>query len=108
MEVTVPSRPPLPVLIAQEGLLVQRVVDFPDFQVQRITLSAPSTYQVHVKTYQLLIVIQGDLAVGDSALTREEAVLLPAWSDISIRPRGEAPVTFLIAIPSVDGYNGEN
>jgi quercetin dioxygenase-like cupin family protein len=102
MVVTAPNRPKLPVLIEQPGLCVERVVDFPDFQVQRITLAAGSTYQIHGKTYQLLIVIQGNLIVDDQKLTEEEAVLLPASTDISIRPRSGSPATFLVAIPSID------
>ncbi len=108
MEVTTPNRPSLPVLSSQQGLTVQRVVDFADFQVQRITLSAPSEYPIHGNSYQLLIVVQGNLVVGDQELTKEEAILLPASAEISIRPRGDTPVTFLIAIPSAADDYPEN
>jgi len=101
MEIVAPSRPRLPVLLARQGLLVEQVVDFPDFQVQRINLAAESSYEVHGMTYQLLIVLQGELKIYNHEFSKEQAVLLPALTDFSIRPRGEAPATFLIAIPNV-------
>jgi hypothetical protein len=99
MDVTTPRRPQLPVVTSRDGLMVERVVDFSDFQVERFTLSEASSYETYGDTYRLMIVIQGQVIVGNHELAAEGAVLLPALANISIRPQSEDSVVFLIATP---------
>jgi len=101
MSIVPPSLPELPVLISEPGLRVEQVVDFSDFEVQRVALSASRTYHLESDVYQLLIVIEGALTAGKQKVTPEQAILVPpkpAGTDIQAEVGQQ--VTFLVATPS--------
>jgi len=101
MEVTTPSPQQLPLLRKEEGLSVERVVDFSDFRVERIALSSPAFYNSLNAEYRLLIVLQGALIVNGLRVAKEEAVLLPASpSGFQVEPAEDQQVVFLVASPN--------
>ena len=103
MEVVPPLPQQLPLLQQEEGLSVEQVVEFSDFQVQRIALTSPATYHCQSASYRLLVVIQGALVTGGQRIEKEEAVLLPASSTgFRIKPIGKDSVVFLIASLNTD------
>jgi hypothetical protein len=122
MEITGPSRPTLPRINGRgeetepegppsqdgradlEGIVVEQVVLFSDFQVLRITLPPTCGYLVQSDRYSLLIVLQGNVTAGDVEVTEEQALLLPATrAGLRIRSGRERPplskVMFLLASP---------
>ena len=70
----------LAVLEESPGLRREQIVAFDDFRVQRITLSAGADWQLpRHESYQLLMVVSGELVFGVAPLLKaEEAVLLSA------------------------------
>jgi len=100
MQIVAPSLPELDVLSEKEGIRVEQVVEFSDFQVQRVTLQAPHTYQLSSNVYQLLIVLEGALIAGKQDLGPEQATLVPASpAETLIQTHNSQQVTFLVATP---------
>ena len=96
----------LEVLEEGQGICREQVVAFDDFQVQRITLAEGACWQLPaVDSYQLLMVIAGDLALDTQALNAkplkaEQAVLLPALGSSSvIRNDGAGKGIVLLSLP---------
>ncbi len=101
MEITTPLPQQLSLLQEGEGLIVEQVVKFSDFRVERIALSTPTIYNSRCTDYRLLIVLQGALITEGIRIAKEEAVLLPASpTGFQIEPTGDQQAVFLIASPS--------
>lgn len=84
------------------GVSVERIVDFNDFQVQRITLEAGVDYTLPpAGSYGLLMAIDEGLLVWKKALNPESAVLLPkAISKVQLMNTSPEKITFLLAYPN--------
>jgi mannose-6-phosphate isomerase class I len=83
------------------GLAVEQIVDFPDFEVQRVTLQAGRHWQLEAgASYALLMVVAGTLELAASRYGPEQAVLLPRlWRGI-VRASGHSvPLVLLLARP---------
>ena len=100
MEIVAPSLPELAVLSSEAGVRIEQVVEFSDFEVQRITLSAATTHPLVNGVYQLLIVVEGALIAGKLIVGPEQAILLPAGpTETFVRTHDSQQVIFLVATP---------
>ncbi len=102
------NQPPLQVLERNDGLMVERVVDFPEFEVRRITVPPGATHASVTQgegAYQLLIGVDGagEITLPDGrtwALKKEAAYLLPATlGAFAVRALDGAPLQWLVASP---------
>jgi len=100
--------PALVSLPTPAGMTAERVVDFPQFQVDRYGVSAGTVYAGRTEgegAYQLLFVVagSGELRLpggGAWPLTAETAMLLPAQMGPYAIQAGEPPgLTFLLSYP---------
>jgi hypothetical protein len=104
-----PYEPPTPeVLKAEDGLAVERIVDFPQFAVERVALQLNRTLQTGTaghNQYQLLVVTagKGELLLPDGRgfpLEPEGAWLLPATlGNYSVTAIAAQGVTYLKSSP---------
>ena len=96
-----PPQPALPVLQQGEGLRVERVVDFPDFEVRRITLQGVARLDLEAgQHYALLMVVAGSLRLGGAAFRAEQAMLLPrGWAGVLESAQAAQPLVLLWAVP---------
>lgn len=101
MRLTPPEEDHFTVLLAERGVSVERIVDFPDFEVRRVTLEPGADLVVEcARSYQLLMVVAGELPLGEALLGPEEGALLPRGGQFSLAcaPPGE-PLVLLLAQP---------
>lgn len=95
--------PPEPntVIVNLSGCVVERIVDFEDFEVQRISLAAGGQFILSAPSdYAVLIVIQGDVVIGGVRLAAEAAVMLPSSiSEQHLINSGTDTIVFLLAFP---------
>ena len=89
-------------LYKSEGINIERIVDFDDFQVQRITLAGGIEYRLPAaESYGLLMAIDEGLVVSGSALAPERAVLIPkALAEVELVNTSPEKNTFLLAYPN--------
>jgi hypothetical protein len=80
---------------------VDRIVDFPDFQVLRVALEDRGRHPVEkLATYALVMVVSGRLLVGAQTPGPEEALLLPrGWSGELVSADPGRPLVLLLATP---------
>ncbi len=91
---------PFAVILNQQGLLVERIVNFDDFEVLRVRLSPGAIYSPSVhNAYCLVVVVVGELSVGEQRLVCEQASLLPSRFDKQLKAFNDQEVVFLLAIP---------
>jgi hypothetical protein len=85
------------------GLLIERIVDFPDFEVWRIRLEAGSTFAPGaMKDYGVLMVIDGEMALAGRTYEVEQALLLPRhWQGTLIPANPAQPLVLLLALPRI-------
>lgn len=83
------------------GLRVEQIVNFSDFEVHRISLSDAGTMNVPVrKSYALVMVVEGILALDNHELGPEKALILPSgWSGALTLAQRESSAVLLFAIP---------
>ncbi|MFK8048838.1 MAG: hypothetical protein AB8B81_10425 [Halioglobus sp.] len=83
------------------GILVERIVNFSDFEVHRIILSKGASMTVPaLKSYALVMVVEGVLALGSSEFGPENALILPVgWSGDLTLAQPEFAGVLLLAIP---------
>jgi hypothetical protein len=93
---------PRPVF-SSTGLAVEQIVEFPDFEVQRVTLQAGRQWQVEAgASYALLMVVAGTLELAASRYGPEQAVLLPRlWRGLVHASGHSVPLVLLLARPRV-------
>ena len=103
MTLLAPEDEPFPVLQEEEGLTVEKVVDFADFEVWRVTLAGGASYPVPVGgSYRLLMVVLGELSVDELALGAEQAALLPATYPQQVTSsEASKQAVFLLATPRI-------
>jgi hypothetical protein len=81
--------------------VVERIVDFVDFEVLRIRVAAYSSYHLCSPTlYGVVMAVAGRLNLGAITLEAEQAALLPqSFTARSIRNEGDEELVFLLALP---------
>lgn len=101
MRLLPPPEQPFEQLSSSGGVQVERVVDFPDFEVRRLHFRAGSSEAFNeTSRYALVMVVSGKLALEEQVFEAEEAAFLPAGSGIKLRcadPAGE--MVLLLALP---------
>ena len=106
MKMEVYKKPEPKILKKTEGLLVERIVDFPQFSADRISLECKNTWDEQLGgKYHLLINISGCALVypesGDAVfLNPEEALFLPVgMRSYRLKSTGNLPLICLKAMP---------
>lgn len=101
MQLDTPPQPPSEVLQEAGGVRVERIVDFPDFEVRRLVVEPGAEVDFPTPDdYALLIVVQGVLALGECGLAAEQAVLIPrGWPPRRFRHSGAEPLILLLGYP---------
>jgi mannose-6-phosphate isomerase-like protein (cupin superfamily) len=103
MDLSEPEELPFERLAGNEGVVVERIVDFDDFEVQRAVI-APGHDFVHELSsrYWLVVGVNGELLMDDSALVNESAILLPrGLNSVCFCNNGITKATLLLATPKV-------
>ena len=103
MDLSEPEELPFERLAGNEGVVVERIVDFDDFEVQRAVI-APGHDFVHQLSsrYWLVVGVNGELLMDGSALVSESAVLLPrVLNSVCFCNNGATKTTLLLATPKV-------
>ncbi|MDH4248527.1 MAG: hypothetical protein OEW39_12015 [Deltaproteobacteria bacterium] len=113
-----PYHPPAPkVLEEKDGLKVERIVEFPQFHVNRVRLQSNALNAQETEgenQYRLIYVIQGkgELVLPNGVivpLERGQACLVPAnMGEFVAYAKGGAGLTYLEAIPNDDGLKPSN
>jgi redox-sensitive bicupin YhaK (pirin superfamily) len=85
------------------GRLIERIVDFPDFEVWRIQLEAGSSFAPDaMKDYGVLMVIDGEIVLAGRTYKAERALLLPRhWQGTLIPANPAQPLVLLLALPRI-------
>ncbi|PLW68908.1 hypothetical protein C0039_09800 [Pseudohalioglobus lutimaris] len=101
MRLLPPHETPFDELPASHGVTVERIVDFPDFEVRRFFIEAGCSEELRLsESYGLIMVVRGDLSVGDLQLGAEQAAFLPLNSVLDLKPaEPDSPLVLLLAIP---------
>jgi hypothetical protein len=101
MRLAPPPPAPFECLLRAEGVEAERIVDFPDFEVRRITIAqAAGLWLEPLVCYALVMVVEGVLALGGGPLQAEQAALLPAGWEGALAPSGNTErVVLLLALP---------
>ena len=79
-------------------MLREQVVQFEDYQVERITMAEMGRYRRRIPHYSLLMVIDGRVDCKGQCLDKEQVLLLTAGTEIEIRSDSSQAV-FLFAEP---------
>ncbi|ARN75546.1 hypothetical protein [Oceanicoccus sagamiensis] len=89
-------------LFNSAAVTVERIVDFDQFQVQRVSLEPTGEYTLpETEDYGLLMAIEPGLLLMDSILSPEQAVLLPSkLSDVTLVNTSPEIISFLLAYPN--------
>ncbi len=103
MALLAPADQPFPLLQDEEGITVEKIVDFADFEVWRVTLTGSACYPVpDCGSYRLLMVLLGRLTVQELTLGAEQAAILPAISKLRVTSSEPSErAVFLLATPQI-------
>lgn len=103
MLLTPPPEASPDVLLDEAGVRIERIVNFADFEVLRITIDPGESWQVKpLGTYGILMCIDCAVALDGTALEHEDAALLPrGWASEITPADRQAPATLLLALPVV-------
>lgn len=92
----------LAVLSETDSLKQESVVEFDDFSVKRLTLSANSQIELPNLSYTLVIGIEQTIQCDGSKVQPEQAVMIPSCKDaFLVENRSDSQAVFLIASPVV-------
>ena len=89
------------VLSDEGGVLVERIVDFEDFEVLRVSLESQTGYLLESPlNYAVVMAVAGQLVLGELALGSEEAALLPnGFRGREVLNKEVGKLVFLLAFP---------
>jgi len=101
MQLTPPAQAPHRVIPGSAGVRAEQIVDFPDFEVQRMTIGAGRSCSTGAgESYALLMVVTGVLELAGARYGAEQALLLPRrWRGVLAAPEAAAPLVLLLARP---------
>lgn len=96
-----PSATSFPQIACGQGWLIEQIVSFDDFEVQRLTLQAGGHASVpFTPAYGLGMVVGASLIINGNIFAPDEAVLLPRAIDVvDINNPNAAAAYFLLALP---------
>lgn len=95
-----PADEPLALIEQDEGLLIEEVVNFSDFDVWRISLAAHHQWQApELNHYRLVIGVAGAVTTSGLCLGQEQAAFLPATNTAPLFRAGDTDAVFLLAVP---------
>ncbi len=85
------------------GLMVERIVDFDDFKVQRARLAPAAEFTLSSDLgYALVMALQGSPKIGEIEINPEECCLLPASADaMKVCNHTDKNILLLIAYQSI-------
>jgi mannose-6-phosphate isomerase-like protein (cupin superfamily) len=86
-------------LYRDEKVCRENVVQFSDFRVERITLQRGARFSLQKQDYQLLLVVEGELALNGKPLRAAEAVLVPALGDFQVESQQETVLLLAEPLP---------
>jgi hypothetical protein len=88
-------------LLDDKVAVVERIVDFDDFEVRRYTLAHGQSVSVAGSDqYCLLMSVMGDIQLGSLSLKPEQAAFAPkSWSGTVVVNESNGPYCFLVAYP---------
>ncbi len=88
-------------LTRERGILVERIVDFSDFEVRRVRLACGySLGALDIEQYALLMVVEGRLHLGCGIYGPEQGLLLPCgWRGCLAAVEPATALVFLLALP---------
>jgi hypothetical protein len=97
-----PPPEPLATTASGAGWVEERIVEFDDFEVVRITLQAGATRLLsNPGSYALLMAVGSGLWLADTPLAGDAAVLLPVeWAAAEVANRGARLAYLLLAVPT--------
>ena len=101
MRLTPPEQVDFERLPGDDSVLIERIVDFPDFEVRRLRIGegASQVYSSN-ECYALVMVVEGQLALDQGQLGPEQAALLPAGVVFHLASAEPAePLVLLLARP---------
>ncbi len=101
MRLTPPEQVDFERLPGDDAVVIERIVDFPDFEVRRLRIDGGAS-QVYSNTecYALVMVVEGQLALEGGLLGPEQAALLPAGVVFHLASAEPAePLVLLLAKP---------
>ncbi len=101
MRLAPPAMPPFDCLQRAPELVVERIVDFPEFEVRRVRVGRDGSLQVPaLDRYALLMVVEGMLDVAGAVVAPEQALLLPRhWQGTLGPAAGAQEAVFLLSLP---------
>jgi hypothetical protein len=101
MRLLPPDLPEFECLERREGLVMERIVDFPDFEVHRARVEAGAVLEIsRLAAYGLVMVIDGSVVLGGARFGPEQALLLPrGWSGRLGPAESERHLILLLAVP---------
>lgn len=100
VEIDLPTASGFEIVVKDEYVLVEKIVDFDEFDVLRIKLSPGVTYAPDVSDgYAVLMMITGSIYVGKQRVADESAYLLSNNFDRNLRAEGDRDSVFLLASP---------
>jgi hypothetical protein len=84
-----------------DGVFIERIVDFSDFEVRRVQVSAGAQLDLGpMEPYGVIMVVEGNLALAGQCFGPEKALILPRrWAGKLASDDATKPVLFLLAIP---------
>ena len=100
MTLVAPPPEPFDPIAEQPGMLVERIVDFEDFEVCRARLAGTVSWLPSGNRYSVVMVISGALALPGLNLGPEQAAMLPAGFGVPLQPaEGGEETVVLVASP---------
>ena len=101
MRLLPPDEVPFEILQQTDEVQVERVVDFPDFEVRRIRIEAGGSLPLALAdSYGLVMVVEGSLALDGQTYGPEQAFLSPQERHLVLESaRVEQALVLLLALP---------
>lgn len=96
-----PVSKPFECLLSEPGAKIERIVDFPDFEVRRIRVEAGSAFELSTPdSYGLVMLVEGDIQIQGGHFGPEQSFLLPRGRVLALGPpEGAQPLVLLLALP---------
>jgi hypothetical protein len=101
MRLTPPPERPFECLERERHVLVERIVDFPDFEVRRVNLQEGGSWVLApLARYGVVMVVAGELDLDGGHFGAEQALFLPAgWGGEIKTAQPAQPLVLLLALP---------
>ena len=101
MNLQTPADVPFAILRSDQQVLIERIVDFDDFEVQRVRMSTSAKLgNIVPGDYVLLMVVSGTVEIDGLNYAPEQALILPrGWAGNVTSSDQSDTVSFLLAIP---------